>query len=45
MFDDLLQSLWHQEQFKLMAAGQAPDPQFSKWVALRRGLRNIFLKR
>lgn len=45
MFDDLLQSLWHQEQFKLMAAGQVPDPHFSKWVALRRGLRNIFLKR
>ena len=45
MMDDLLQSLWHQEQFKLMAAGKEPDLNLSKWLALRRGLKNIFLHR
>lgn len=42
MVDDLLQSVWHQEQFKLMAAGKEPDLQLSKWLALWRGVANIF---
>lgn len=42
MIDDLLQSVWHQEQFKLMAEGREPDPKLGKWLALGRGLANIF---
>ncbi|MBI1320388.1 MAG: hypothetical protein GC168_15785 [Candidatus Hydrogenedens sp.] len=40
--DDMLQSLWHQEQFKRMAAGQEPDLHLGKWGALARGLANVF---
>jgi 2,4-dienoyl-CoA reductase-like NADH-dependent reductase (Old Yellow Enzyme family) len=40
--DDMLQSLWHQEQFKLMAAGEEPNLKLGKWGALARGLANIF---
>jgi len=40
--DDLLQSLWHQEQFKLMGAGREPDLKIGKWTAIARGLYNIF---
>ncbi|MFM1918817.1 MAG: hypothetical protein RLZZ303_451, partial [Candidatus Hydrogenedentota bacterium] len=42
MFDDMLQSVWHQEQFKLMADGREPNPSLNKWIALARGLANIF---
>lgn len=42
MFDDMLQSVWHQEQFKLMAAGKEPNLHLNKWWALARGLANIF---
>lgn len=42
MFDDMLQSVWHQEQFKLKADGGEPNPRLNKWVALARGLANIF---
>ncbi len=40
--DDMLQSLWHQEQFKLMSEGKEPNLRLGKWGALGRGLANIF---
>jgi 2,4-dienoyl-CoA reductase-like NADH-dependent reductase (Old Yellow Enzyme family) len=42
MFDDMLQSLWHQEQMKLMARGKEPDLKLSRLLALGKGIYNTF---
>lgn len=42
MFDDMLQSLWHQEQMKRMARGKEPKLQLSRLLALGKGIYNTF---
>jgi 2,4-dienoyl-CoA reductase-like NADH-dependent reductase (Old Yellow Enzyme family) len=36
--DSLLQSLWHQDQMRRMAAGLPPDPRLSRTVSLIKGM-------
>lgn len=36
--DNLLQSLWHQDQMRRVAAGLDPDPRLSRLVSLAKGL-------
>jgi 2,4-dienoyl-CoA reductase-like NADH-dependent reductase (Old Yellow Enzyme family) len=42
MFDDMLQSLWYQEQLHLMGAGRDPKINYSRLVALAKGMWNLF---
>lgn len=42
MFDDMLQSLWHQEQLHRMARGEEPDLRLGRMSTLAKGLWAIF---
>lgn len=42
VFDDMLQSLWHQEQLHLLGRGQDTNIGYSRYRALAKGLWNIF---
>jgi 2,4-dienoyl-CoA reductase-like NADH-dependent reductase (Old Yellow Enzyme family) len=42
IIDDMLQSMWHQEQIWRMAAGKAPKLNLSRMAALTRGVYNVF---
>ncbi|HRI89705.1 MAG TPA: NADH:flavin oxidoreductase/NADH oxidase family protein [Candidatus Hydrogenedentes bacterium] len=38
LFDDMLQSFWHNHQMRRMANGLDPNPESSKWLVLARGI-------
>jgi 2,4-dienoyl-CoA reductase-like NADH-dependent reductase (Old Yellow Enzyme family) len=40
--DDMLQSFWHQEQFRKIAAGDQPDPRAARTPAMIKGMWNVF---
>lgn len=39
--DDMLQSFWHQEQFRKIAAGKQPNPRAGRTTALLKGMWNV----
>ena len=41
-FDDMLQNLWYQVQLRRMGEGKEPDLQYSRYVALIKGLWTVF---
>lgn len=40
--DDMLQSFWHQERFREIAAGHKPNPRAARTTALAKGIWNVF---